>query len=123
MRHLIDIMDLTVDEIDSLIDTANDIIADPAKYRSACVGKKLATLFFEPSTRTRLSFEAAMLDLGGSTLGLLRSAVKLGIEGRERVGHRPRSELLFGHHRNAPPEGGRSARRLNAQRGSRDKCG
>ena len=62
-------MDLTVDEIDSLIDTANDIIADPAKYRSACVGKKLATLFFEPSTRTRLSFEAAMLDLGGSTLG------------------------------------------------------
>lgn len=69
MRHLIDIMDLTVDEIDSLIDTANNIIADPAKYRSACVGKKLATLFFEPSTRTRLSFEAAMLDLGGSTLG------------------------------------------------------
>lgn len=69
MRHLIDIMDLTVDEIDSLIDTANDIIADPAKYRSACVGKKLAALFFEPSTRTRLSFEAAMLDLGGSTLG------------------------------------------------------
>lgn len=62
-------MDLKVDEIDSLIDTANDIIADPAKYRSACVGKKLATLFFEPSTRTRLSFEAAMLDLGGSTLG------------------------------------------------------
>lgn len=62
-------MDLTVDEIDSLIDTANDIIADSAKYRSACVGKKLATLFFEPSTRTRLSFEAAMLDLGGSTLG------------------------------------------------------
>ena len=62
-------MDLTVAEIDSLIDTANDIIADPAKYRSACVGKKLATLFFEPSTRTRLSFEAAMLDLGGSTLG------------------------------------------------------
>lgn len=62
-------MDLTVDEIDSLIDTANDIIADPAKYRSTCVGKKLATLFFEPSTRTRLSFEAAMLDLGGSTLG------------------------------------------------------
>ena len=69
MRHFIDIMDLTVDEIDSLIDTANDIIADPAKYRSACVGKKLAALFFEPSTRTRLSFEAAMLDLGGSTLG------------------------------------------------------
>ena len=62
-------MDLTVDEIDSLIDTANDIIADPAKYRSACIGKKLATLFFEPSKRTRLSFEAAMLDLGGSTLG------------------------------------------------------
>ena len=73
MRHLIDIMDLTVDEIDSLIDTANDIIADPAKYRSACIGKKLATLFFEPSTRTRLSFEAAMLDLGGSTLGFFEA--------------------------------------------------
>ena len=69
MRHLIDIMDLSVSEIDNLIQTANDIIANPAAYREKCRYKKLATLFFEPSTRTRLSFEAAMLDLGGSVLG------------------------------------------------------
>ena len=69
MRHLLDIMDLSVAEIDELIATANDIIARPAAYADACAGKKLATLFFEPSTRTRLSFEAAMLDLGGKVLG------------------------------------------------------
>ncbi len=69
MRHLIDIADLSVDEIDELLHTAEDIITDPEKYRKACDGKKIATLFFEPSTRTRLSFEAAMLELGGSVLG------------------------------------------------------
>ncbi len=69
MRHLLDIMDLSVAELDELITTAQDIIAHPEKYREACRYKKLATLFFEPSTRTRLSFEAAMLDLGGSVLG------------------------------------------------------
>ena len=69
MRHLLDIMDLSVAEIDELIATANDIIARPAAYADVCAGKKLATLFFEPSTRTRLSFEAAMLDLGGKVLG------------------------------------------------------
>ena len=69
MRSLIDIMDLTVEEINELIDTANDIIANPEKYREKCKYKKIATLFFEPSTRTRLSFEAAMLELGGSVLG------------------------------------------------------
>ena len=69
MRHLLDIMDLSVAEIDELIATANDIIARPVAYADACAGKKLATLFFEPSTRTRLSFEAAMLDLGGKVLG------------------------------------------------------
>lgn len=69
MRHLIDITDLTVEELDELIATAEDIIRRPAKYEEVCHGKKLATLFFEPSTRTRLSFEAAMLDLGGKTLG------------------------------------------------------
>ncbi len=68
-RNLIDITDLSVEEIDQLIATAEDIIANPAKYQSACAHKQLATLFFEPSTRTRLSFEAAMLDLGGKTLG------------------------------------------------------
>ena len=69
MRHLIDIMDLTTDEIDSLISTANDIILHPDDYADSCARKKLATLFFEPSTRTRLSFESAMLSLGGSVLG------------------------------------------------------
>ena len=68
-RNIIDITDLTVEEIDQLIATAEDIIANPAKYQSACAHKQLATLFFEPSTRTRLSFESAMLALGGSTLG------------------------------------------------------
>lgn len=69
MRHLLDIVDLSTEEIDELLDTADDIIANPDKYRDVCKYKKLATLFFEPSTRTRLSFESAMLSLGGSVLG------------------------------------------------------
>lgn len=69
MRSLIDISELTTGEIEELIGVANDIIANPEKYSEKCRGKKLATLFFEPSTRTRLSFEAAMLELGGSVLG------------------------------------------------------
>ena len=69
MSNLIDILDLSVEEIESLISTANDIIDNPAKYSEKCRGKKLATLFFEPSTRTRLSFEAAMYELGGNVLG------------------------------------------------------
>ena len=69
MRHLIDILDFSVEELQELIDTANDIIAFPEKYSERCRGRKLATLFFEPSTRTRLSFEAAMYELGGQVLG------------------------------------------------------
>lgn len=69
MRSLIDIVDLSKEEIGELIDTAKDIIENPEKYREKCKYKKLATLFFEPSTRTRLSFEAAMLELGGSVIG------------------------------------------------------
>ena len=69
MRSLIDIDNFSVSEIDELIATAKDIIASPEKYSELCHGKKLATLFFEPSTRTRLSFEAAMLELGGSVIG------------------------------------------------------
>lgn len=69
MRSIIDISDLTVEEIDGLIKTALDIIDDPKKYSHICDGKKLATLFFEPSTRTRLSFEAAMYELGGNVIG------------------------------------------------------
>ena len=70
MRHLTDINELTVGEISELIATAEDIISDPKKYSDACRGKKLATLFFEPSTRTRLSFEAAMYELGGNVLSV-----------------------------------------------------
>ncbi len=69
MRSLIDIQELSVKEIDEMMNVADDIIANPKKYENACRGKKLATLFFEPSTRTRLSFEAAMYELGGNVLG------------------------------------------------------
>lgn len=69
MEHLIDIAQLSTDEVDALIRKAEDIIANPAKYADICRGKTLATLFFEPSTRTRLSFEAAMYGLGGNVLG------------------------------------------------------
>ncbi len=69
MRSLFDIVELSVDELDALIATANDMMEHPTKYAHVADGKKLATLFFEPSTRTRLSFEAAMLELGGSVLG------------------------------------------------------
>jgi len=69
MRSLIDILDLSTEELDALIATAEDIIANPSAYSEKCKGKKLATLFFEPSTRTRLSFEAAMYELGGNVIG------------------------------------------------------
>ncbi len=69
MRSVIDILDLSVEEIEALLQRAGDIIDHPEAYAESCKGKKLATLFFEPSTRTRLSFEAAMLELGGSVIG------------------------------------------------------
>ena len=70
MRSVIDILDLSVNELDELVACANDIIENPEKYAHKCAGKKLATLFFEPSTRTRLSFEAAMYELGGNVLSM-----------------------------------------------------
>ena len=81
MRSLIDISELTTGEIEELIGVANDIIANPEKYSEKCKGKKLATLFFEPSTRTRLSFEAAMLELGGSVLGFSEAQSSSGSKG------------------------------------------
>ncbi len=74
MKNLIDIMDLSPQEIDALIDVADDIMRDPVKYQDACAHRILATLFYEPSTRTRLSFEAAMLSLGGQVLGFSEAA-------------------------------------------------
>lgn len=69
MRHLLSPLDLTVDEVTKILDLASDIEKNPDKYKDACRGKKIATLFYEPSTRTRLSFETAMLNLGGSVIG------------------------------------------------------
>ena len=74
MRHLLNILELSTEEIDRLIATADDIMDAPEKYQNACSGKILATLFFEPSTRTRLSFESAMLGLGGKVLGFSDSS-------------------------------------------------
>ena len=74
MRHLISPLDFTVEELDQLLETASDIEKNPAKYQDACKGKKIATLFYEPSTRTRLSFEAAMINLGGQVLGFSESS-------------------------------------------------
>ncbi|MFV0341333.1 MAG: aspartate carbamoyltransferase [Anaerocolumna sp.] len=73
MRHLISPLDLSVSELEDILNLAGEIIVDPKKYYNVCQGKKLATLFYEPSTRTRLSFEAAMLNLGGSILGFSSS--------------------------------------------------
>ena len=74
MRHLISPLDFTVQELDTLMDLAGDIERNKEKYAHACDGKKLATLFYEPSTRTRLSFESAMLSLGGNVLGFSSAA-------------------------------------------------
>lgn len=74
MKHIISPLDLSVDELSNLLDLAADIEKNPDKYKEACKGKKIATLFYEPSTRTRLSFEAAMLNLGGSVLGFSSAA-------------------------------------------------
>lgn len=74
MRSIIDIVELSTDELDELVKTALDIIANPKKYENICKGKKLATLFFEPSTRTRMSFEAAMYELGGNVISMTDAA-------------------------------------------------
>ena len=74
MRHLLSPLDMSVEELDGLFDLANDIENNPDKYKDACRNKKIATLFYEPSTRTRLSFEAAMINLGGQVLGFSEAA-------------------------------------------------
>ena len=80
-RSIIDVPDLTPEELDGLMDTAEDIIAHPDDYSDACRRKKLATLFFEPSTRTRLSFEAAMYELGGNVLSVTGAATSSAAKG------------------------------------------
>ena len=81
MRSVIDVLDLTVEELEELIKVADDIIDNPQKYSEKCKGKKLATLFFEPSTRTRLSFEAAMYELGGNVLGFSEAQSSSAVKG------------------------------------------
>ena len=93
-RHLIDIIDLSVEEINELIAVAEDIIEHPAKYQDACAHKQLATLFFEPSTRTRLSFESAMLGLGGSVLGFSEASSSSTAKG-ETVGDTVRTVSCY----------------------------
>lgn len=79
MRHLISPLDFTVEELDKLLNLAAILKRIPQKYKECCKGKKLATLFYEPSTRTRLSFEAAMLNLGRKCFGIFRGIIKLRI--------------------------------------------
>ena len=95
MRHLIEPMDLTIEEIDELLKTGDDIIDHPEKYAHKCDGKILATLFYEPSTRPRLSFEAAMLSLGGSVLGFSSaSSISTGFNGQV-VGSSNKVQLIL----------------------------
>ena len=107
-RNIIDVTDLSVEEIDELIATAEDILARPAKYQDACAHKQLATLFFEPSTRTRLSFESAMLALGGSVLGFSEAASSSTAKG-ETVGDTVHTVSCYadiidmGHHKEGAP--------------------
>ena len=106
-RSLIDILDLSVEELDELVAKARDIMANPAKYAHKCDGKKLATLFYEPSTRTRLSFEAAMYELGGNVLSVASAASSSAAKG-ESVADRQDDQLLRRHHGHAPSQGGRA---------------
>ena len=88
MRHLMSPLDFSVEELEELFQLADDIEKNPAKYAHACAGKKLATCFYEPSTRTRLSFESAMLGLGGSVLGFSDAASSSASKG-ESVSDKP----------------------------------
>ena len=85
MRHLMSPLDFTVEELDEILDLADDIEANPEKYAHACDGKKLATLFYEPSTRTRLSHEAAMLNFGGKYFRIFFRGFQFRRQGGERI--------------------------------------
>ena len=95
MKNLIDILDLSTAEIDEMIAVANNIIEHPELYREACKYKTLATLFFEPSTRTRLSFEAAMLELGGRVLGFSEASSSSAAKGESVGDTRKKAHLLL----------------------------
>ena len=101
-RSLIDILDFSPEELQELIDTANDIIARPEAYSRLCCGKKLATLFFEPSTRTRLSFEAAMYELGGNVIGFSEAQSSSASKG-ESVADTAKVISCYADRRRVPP--------------------
>ena len=109
MRHLMSPLDFSVEELETLLNLAGDIEKHPEKYAHACEGKKLATLFYEPSTRTRLSFEAAMMNLGGTVLGFFFCQFFFRIERRKRSGHHSCSILLCKYLCDASSERRRSA--------------
>ena len=94
MRSLISILELSVEELDQLIATAKDIIAHPENYWDKCAHKKLATLFFEPSTRTRLSFEAAMMELGGNVISMASAASSSASKGESVLRSAARSSSI-----------------------------
>lgn len=121
-RDLIDITDLTVEEIDELIAKAEDIIEHPEVYREKCRYKKLATLFYEPSTRTRLSFESAMYELGGQVLGFHEAQSSSATKGESVAGYRADGKLLCGYHSHAPSQGGCAAGGVHEGYGSGDQC-
>ena len=102
MRHLISPLDFSVEELDKLMDLANDIEATPEKYAHACAGKTLATLFYEPSTRTRLSHEAAMYNLGGNVLGFSSANSSSAAKGESVSDTHPHDILLCRYLCNAP---------------------
>ena len=123
IRHLFDISDLTTEEIDGIIAVAEDIMAHREKYAHACDGKKIATLFFEPSTRTRLSFEAAMLELGGSTLGFASASASSTTKGESVMDTIRTVGRLCRHHRYASSPRGRGARRIAKEHRPRHQRG
>ena len=114
MRHLMSPLDFSVEELDKLLDLAQDIEAHREKYAHACDGKKLATLFYEPSTRTRLSHEAAMLNLAAASWAFFFRGFQFRSKGRERIRYHPHDFLLRGYLRHAPSQGGRAHGRLPA---------
>lgn len=105
MRHVMSPLDFSVEELDQIFNLANDIEQHMDKYAHACAGKKLATCFYEPSTRTRLSFESAMLNLGGSVLRIFRCQLLFRYERRKRCRYHPCHLLLCRHLCHASPQG------------------
>lgn len=106
MRHIIDISDLTMDEFNELYKLTSNIIDRPEGYTDACRGKVLGSLFYEPSTRTNLSFSTAMMRLGGNVVGILESEFFLSSEGRDTQGYHYDGFQLCGYDRHAQPERG-----------------